>query len=423
MAQGIVVLDVGKTRAKLSLWSSGRLIMQLDRANARPVIDGVPQLDVADVQEWLLASLAELARHAKIEAIVPVGHGAAAALTVRDKVVAALDYETPVPADVAALYEAERDDFAATLSPRLEGGLNLGAQLFWMERLYPDLWPRRGHALLWPQYWAFFLCGERASEVTSLGCHTDLWRPIEGRFSDVALRRGWAERLGPVRAAGDVLGPLKREVASATGLPRNCLVYCGLHDSNAALHAARGAVELSGGPFCVVSTGTWIICLRAGGGRPVRYDPHEDMLANVDVAGQPTPTARFMGGRNYEGWMGGAIGARSQLRLIGEAAGLAEWTDAPPHLRATRAAIELARRTHQALTLIAGEGPIVVEGRFANDLAFGATLAALRRDQPVYRSSWADGVAMGALRLVLSDAPGLQLAPIEPASSDVGHTL
>jgi hypothetical protein len=330
-----------------------------------------------------------------------VGHGAAAVLMEGDTPTAALDYEAAPPPAIAHAYDALRDPFEATLSPRLPGGLNLGAQLFWLERLYPDLWPRAGRALLWPQYWAWFLCGERASEVTSLGCHTDLWRPLERRHSDLALDRGWAARLGPLRGAGEVLGLVAPTLADQTGLSRACRVHCGLHDSNAALHAARGLPQLAGRPFAVVSTGTWFVCLASGGAGPAAYDPAEDVLANVDVAGDPTPTARFMGGRDYEGWMGGALGAAPDPGLLARAADLADWRGAAPVLRATRAALELARRTDRALSLVAAEGPILIEGRFAGDAALAAALADLRPNQPVLHSGIVDGVAAGALRLAL----------------------
>ena len=317
--------------------------------------------------------------------------------------VAALDYEADPPREIAAAYDALRDPFEATLSPRLSAGLNLGVQLFWWEQLYPDLWPRGGAALLWPQFWAWVLSGEGASEVTSLGCHSDLWRPAERRFTDLAASRGWADRLGPMRAAGDALGRIRPALAAETGLPRSCVVHCGLHDSNAALHAARGLQELAGAPFAVVSTGTWFVSMAAGGAGPARYDPAEDMLANVDVAGRPVPTARFMGGRDYEVALGGALGAASDPALLAQAAALADPAAVSPTLRATRAALDLARRAVRALGLVAAEGPVLIEGRFAPDAAFGAALAALLPDRLVYRSQIADGVSAGALRLA---APG-----------------
>jgi sugar (pentulose or hexulose) kinase len=347
----------------------------------------------------------------KIEAIIPVAHGAAAVLLDRERAVASIDYEASIPTDVASEYDAERDDFEVTLSPRLPGGLNLGAQLFWLERMFPELWPSRGQVRLWPQYWAALLCGEAACEVTSLGCHSDLWRPIERRFSDLAIRHRWAERLGPLRRADEPLGVVRASIAAETGLPPHCRVYCGLHDSNAALYAARGLPELQDRPFSVVSTGTWFVCLNAGSEARVRYDPGKDMLANVDVEGRSVPTSRFMGGRDYETWMGEALGARSEVNLLGQAHEAVDRSSHDPRLRATRASLELARRTDDALALIAAEGPILIEGRFAEDEAFGVALAHLRSAQPVYRSSFADGVAVGALRLVsgrLFSAPALE---------------
>jgi sugar (pentulose or hexulose) kinase len=404
--QAIAIVDIGKTRSKLSLWTpDGKLLARLDYANAIGV-QAPRQLDLDGVAGWLKRALAEAARLARITAIVPVGHGAAGVLMAGEAPLCALDYEATPPREIADAYAALRDPFEATLSPRLVDGLNLGVQLYWLEQLHPDVWPEAGGFLLWPQYWAWFLCGERACEVTSLGCHSDLWRPLEHRFSDLAGSRGWAERVGPLRGAGEVLGAIRPALADELGLPRDCRVHCGLHDSNAALHAARGFAELADRPFGLVSTGTWFICLGAGGAGPASYDPSRDMLANVDVAGRPTPTARFMGGRDYEAWMGAALGAASDPGLLREAAALADWSRAPAALRATRAALELARRADRALGLIAAEGPIVIEGRFAADEAFALALSRLRPIQPIFRTTMADGVALGALRLAAPAAPG-----------------
>jgi hypothetical protein len=104
--------------------------------------------------------------------------------------------------------------------------------------------------------------------------------------------------------------------------------------------------------------------------------------------------------------MGAALGAASDPGLLREAAALADWSRAPAALRATRAALELARRADRALGLIAAEGPIVIEGRFAADEAFALALSRLRPIQPIFRTTMADGVALGALRLAAPAAPG-----------------
>ena len=109
-----------------------------------------------------------------------------------------MDYENPIPADERRRYDAQRDQFSTTGSPALPDGLNLGAQLHHLETIHPG---SLDHAeiMLWPQYWAWLLSGVAASEVTSLGCHTDLWLPIEQRPSNLANVRGWDKKLPPLR--------------------------------------------------------------------------------------------------------------------------------------------------------------------------------------------------------------------------------
>lgn len=376
MAAAVLVLDVGKTHAKLTLVSlEGAPAVTRVRANP----PAGPALDAAGIESWLFAAMAELGELAEIVAIVPVAHGAAAALVDADSLAApVLDYEATPPADTADAYEAERDPFERTLSPRLPGGLNLGVQLMGQESLIED----GAQILPWPQYWAFRLSGEKASEVTSLGCHTDLWFPREGTWSDMARRRGWARRFAPLRRAGEVLGRLRGEVAGATRLPPSCEVLCGLHDSNASLLAARAQSALAGRPFCLVSTGTWFVVMQSGSSHSPRLDESEGALGNVDVEGALVPTARFMGGREFAAMTGGA-----------------------------RASHSLAEKTAACVALIGGKGPLVVEGRFAADRAFIAALAALRPREPVLRLGDADGVAIGAARLF---APHLAVRPAVP---------
>jgi len=442
LPEAVAVLDVGKTHAKLSLvGGDGALIAARRRANATPVVDGRRALDADGVEAWTHASLRALAGAAEIVAIVPVGHGAAAALVDGDGLAApVMDYEVDPPAEVAAAYDAERDPFAETGSPRLPQGLNLGAQLFWQEQLYPGVWPARSQALLWAQYWAWRLSGERASEATSLGCHTDLWRPGAHGWSALAERRGWAERFAPVRSARDVLGAVRPELAAATSLDPACRVVCGVHDSNASLYAVRGFPELRDRPFSLISTGTWFVTFQSGGAGNA-LDPARDTLLNVDVDGRPVPSARFMGGRAYELILEGELGAAPSLeaaaalvqrgvrtqpglaaggpfpagagRLVGVIADAAE--------AAALGSLHLALVTDVELDLVGAEGPIVIEGRFAADPLFPAALAALRPQTPVFACpDGGDAVALGAARLVWPElAPAAPLRRVGPAPLDL----
>ncbi len=97
--------------------------------------------------------------------------------------------------------------FHRPVRPRFPAGSTSARSCSGSRRSTP-ISPTERHILPWAQYWSWLLSGVAASEVTSLGCHTDLWNPLTGEASALAERRGWAARLAPLRGAGDILGTL-----------------------------------------------------------------------------------------------------------------------------------------------------------------------------------------------------------------------
>lgn len=337
------VIDIGKTNAKVVLVDAdGAEVEERRRPNA--VLSGppYPHFDEAGLWRFVLYALRDLAP--RVGAIVPVTHGACAALVDANGALAlpVLDYEHAGPDAARGTYAPP--PFAETGSPPLPGGLNVGAQLHWLEGRHPAGFARAARLLMWPQFWAFRLTGIAASEVTSLGCHTDLWAPEAGAPSSLARARGWDRLMPPLRAARDVLGPVAPQVAAATGLDPATPVHVGIHDSNASL-----LPYLSRAPCGVLSTGTWVIAM-ALGGRDVSLDPARDTLLNVAADGRCVRTARFMGGRERDIALASGI--------------LSEETD--------RA---LAAQAACRLDEIGAEGPVHVEGPFAQSGAFIEALA------------------------------------------------
>jgi sugar (pentulose or hexulose) kinase len=420
----LAVLDVGKSNAKvLALRDDGRVLDQRSRPCA--VRPGPPytQLDLDGIWGWAVDALAELARLAPIDTVVPVAHGAAAVLLARDELaLPALDYEFTGPDAIARDLAAELDPFAATGSPVLPGGLCLGAQLYWQQQKFPDEFTRCTDILPLAQYWAWRLSGVKATEVTSLGAHTHLWRPTERRFSDLANRLGWSRRFPPMRRAWDPLGCIRPEVAGATGLPADCRVLAGIHDSNASYLPHLVAREP---PFTVLSTGTWVIAMSPG--LPLdRLDEHADMLANVDAQGTPVPTARFMGGREVEIIAGAealrtpastgdvaAIVADGVMALpsfvagsgpfIGRPGRLAGDPGADPARRTALASLYAALTVDVMLDKLGATGPVVIEGNFHRNAAFCGLLAALRPGQGIHPTDDPSGTARGAWLLARWD--------------------
>jgi sugar (pentulose or hexulose) kinase len=218
-----VVLDIGKTNAKLTLIdAAGKTLAERRTPNTVRRDGPYPHHDTERLWGWMLGELRGMSQLARIRAIVPVTHGATAALVDDAGLVLPVpDYEH-VPGDAAdaARYESLRPSFEESGSPQLPAGLNLGRQLDWLQARFPSEFARAKHVLMYPQYWAWRLCGVAASEVTSLGCHTDLWRPRVGRWSSLVERLGWEPLFPPRREAAGRLRdrlrhPRQQRVAAA----------------------------------------------------------------------------------------------------------------------------------------------------------------------------------------------------------------
>lgn len=395
----IAVIDIGKTNAKVALVDRESLseIAVTKRPNA--VLKGglYPHYDVDGLWAFILDGLKRFQTEFGVDAISITTHGASAVLLDAEGELAApaLDYEFDGPDTLTAEYDAARPPFAETGSARLPLGLNLGAQLFWQFRNFPELKARTRTILTYPQYWAFRLSGVAVNEVTSLGCHTDLWMPEAGKYSSLVVREGWADLMAPVARAADRLGPILPEIAAATGLAADTPVICGIHDSNASLYAHLAAREA---PFSVVSTGTWVISMAVGGAK-VTLDPSRDTLVNVNAYGDPVPSARFMGGREFERLIGdgqkdfapadlGSVLARAAMLLpaVENQSGpfqgrKAAWTVEPSRLTAAERYVTvsfyLALMTATGLDIVGAQGPVLVEGPFADNAAYLAMLAAI----------------------------------------------
>lgn len=446
----VIVIDLGKTLSKVTLWTrDGQMLDRQLRPN-QPVLDGgIRRLDVHGIGAWLVEALSAYAAH-PVEAIIPVGHGAGVVALVDDALAfLPLDYEQPIPESIMADCRAERDPFAITGSPALPDGLNIASQLFWLETLYPAAM-RKAVLLPWAQYWAWFLTGQMVSEVTSLGCHTGVWNPKTHNFSPMAERRGWAARFAPLVRAEDVVGTLKTELVAQTGLCGTVKVLAGLHDSNAALLAARGFDAIAGNEATILSTGTWFVAMRlpgASAAAPVLSEAR-DCLINVDAYGQPVPSARFMGGREIENVIG--IDTRRVDIIPDQPALLAavpavinsgammlptlahgcgpfpmregHWLNEPGDWFERRASMCLyaAMVADVSLDLIGSQSRLLVEGRFAEAEVFVRALASLRPETEVLTANAHNDVSFGALRLIdPALKPNGDLRRVQPLDQDL----
>jgi sugar (pentulose or hexulose) kinase len=439
MMRHVAVIDIGKTNAKVALVDLERMREVAVRTRPNAVLrDGpYPHYDVEGLWSFVLDSLAVINREQPVEAISVTTHGATAVLLDGQGNLAlpVLDYEHAGPETLATEYEAVRPPFEETGSPRLPNGLNAGAQIFWQMKTFPNEFARTASIVMYAQYWSYGLSGALANEVTSLGCHTDLWSPSARDYSSLVDRLHWRRLMAPVRQASDRLGPLLPDIAMKTGLATGTPVYCGIHDSNASLlpHLLSRTA-----PFAVVSTGTWVISMAVGGGA-VSLDPARDTLINVNALGDPVPSARFMGGREFETIMSsrktrwaeadqGVVLSKGVMLLpavqqgSGPFAALrSKWIREEPASdgqRTVAASFYLALMTATCLELIGADGPTIVEGPFARNSAFCRMLAAATGRPAVADSAGSTGTSVGAALLVSSKHSVASASASNPPDED-----
>ncbi len=418
----VAVIDIGKTNVKLALVETADLseIAVVTRPNVVLADPPYPHFDVEAIWTFLLDGLERFHHQHGIDAISITTHGASGALIAQDGSLAApvMDYEHTGPDQAQAIYDAIRPFFEETGAPRLPMGLNLGAQIHWQFLQDPDLRRRAASIVTYPQYWGFRLSGVLACDVSSLGCHTDLWDPFRGRFSSLVDQLDIADKMAPARKSADVLGPVLPDIARHIGLGPETPVLCGIHDSNASL---LPHVLQRDPPFSVVSTGTWVIAMTIGGAS-ISLDPARDTLVNVNALGAPVPSARFMGGREYEILQNGETaecdgdtiaraaetGPLLMPAVVAQSGPFQEhrhhWIGPEPApgspVRAATVGFYLAMMTAECLSLTGHRGPVVVEGPFGTNDAYCAMLAAAT-GCAVLAAEGTTGTSQGAALLAL----------------------
>lgn len=435
-----LIVDIGKTHVKVHLLDAelhtlaehqrGNSVLNPSSNNGAPYA----HFDVDSLWHWLTHTITNLPAHyrQRVASLCITTHGAAAALIDRNTetlVLPLLDYESAQPESINSAYEQVRPSFTQSLSPALPLGLNLGRQLFWLQSAFPDDFARATDILLLPQYWAWRFSGVRAAECSSLGCHTDLWNIAAADYSTLVDSQGWRELFPPLRKAWDALGTLRPELQTQLGLPAECVVHAGIHDSNASLLRYLQQVE---GKFAMLSTGTWTIAMAVGA--PLELlNSERDMLANCDALGRPVACSRFMGGREYAqicaqldaplaspqsfDELQAAIDAKSfALPNFSEGSGpFPNQTgcfigDAKQHASSV-ATLYCALMMDLQLDLLSADGDIFMEGSFLQNPKLCAVLAQLRSTQALILSASGNGTVQGCA--LLANAIDKPQPPIE----------
>jgi sugar (pentulose or hexulose) kinase len=230
----IAIFDIGKTNKKIFLFDEQYKIVweQSEVCDQTTDEDGEACEDVAGLTNWVHRSLASLAalNGFNIKAINFSAYGASFVyIGEDDKPVAPLynylkTYPEALKKKFYAAYGGEITFSMLTASPVL-GSLNSGMQLYRVKEERPELFEKIKYALHLPQYLSFLLTGEPCSDITSIGCHTNLWNFSQRHYHEWVYREGIIDKLAPIMPSTSIL-PVKAAGSGPT------VSGIGLHDSD-----------------------------------------------------------------------------------------------------------------------------------------------------------------------------------------------
>lgn len=295
----IAIFDVGKTNKKLFLFDKDYHVLYEKSARFEETIDddGDSCENIESLRGFLFESMREVLinRGFDIKTINFSAYGASL-VHIDEKgepITALYNYLKPYPQDLKEqfynMYGGEETFSYQTASPVL-GHLNSGMQLYWLKYKKPQLFQAIKYSLHLPQYLSFLFTGKAYSDITSIGCHTNLWDFTKNRYHAWVSSEGVIEKLAPIVSGESVMPVLFQGESLHVGV--------GLHDSSAALipylvHCKE--------PFILISTGTWCISLNPFNHQPLTPEELDlDCLSYLTYEGKPVKASRLFAGNEHE---------------------------------------------------------------------------------------------------------------------------
>lgn len=293
------IFDVGKTNKKLFLFDAQYNIVHEESTKLDEIKDedGFECEDVEVLTNWIREKFIEVSSNNKynIQAVNFSGYGASFVHV--DKhgkpVVPLYNYLKPYPEKLQqqfyTTYGGESLIARQTASPVL-GNLNSGMQLYWLKHTKPDAFAAIKHSLHLPQYLSFIISSTAASDLTSIGCHTQLWHFQKSKYHHWVCKEDIDIKFPAIFKSNAVV-----KIENGSG---DIAVGIGLHDSSAALIPY---LKLFKEPFVLISTGTWCISLNPFNASILTdYELHNDCLCYLTYEGKPVKASRLFAGYEHE---------------------------------------------------------------------------------------------------------------------------
>lgn len=295
----IAIFDIGKTNKKFFLLDESYTILLERSAPFKETTDedGDACDDITLLKEWVLDTLTAALQWEgfRISAVNFTTYGASLVhINENGEVLTPLysylkKYPDAIQQSLYEKYGGAGKISCQTASPVL-GSLNSGLQLYRIKQERPELYESIHYALHLPQYISYIVSGRACSDITSIGCHTQLWDFTTDNYHQWVKEEGIELKLAPVCASNSVTEVTFNNVRLKVGT--------GLHDSSAALIPYLAVFKE---PFILLSTGTWCISLNPFNKTSLTPEELEkDCLCYMEYKGQPVKASRLFAGHEHE---------------------------------------------------------------------------------------------------------------------------
>jgi sugar (pentulose or hexulose) kinase len=295
----IAVIDVGKTNKKLFLFDQDYTIVYERSARFIETVDedGDPCENLESLRLSVFDSLRSIfnKKDFDVKAINFSAYGASFVNIDEDgsPVTPLYNYLKKYPEDLKEQFYTRyggEETFSLTTASPVLGSLNSGMQLYRLKYERPELFNRVKYSLHLPQYLSYLISCKPCSDITSIGCHTNLWDFQKNQYHEWVHAEGIDKKLAPVCSFN--------ETTKAVFPGNNYLVGTGLHDSSAALIPYQVSFHE---PFVLLSTGTWCISLNPFNDTPLTTgELKQDCLCYLHYQGKPVKASRLFAGQMHE---------------------------------------------------------------------------------------------------------------------------
>lgn len=292
----VAIFDIGKTNKKVFLFNEKYKIVWEKSVNFEETLDedGFPCENIVLLKNWMLEQLAEIKNLTDyaLKAVNFSTYGASFVYVDKEgnPLTPLYNYLKEYPEDLKEEFYQKfkgKQVFALKTASPVLGSLNSGMQIYRLKYEQPEIFDKVQYCLHLPQYLSSILTGAFFTDITSVGCHTNLWNFKKMKYHKWLKKENIRAKIPPFQYGKDT-------IKTKDGL----LVGAGLHDSSSAIIPyTANFVE----PFVLLSTGTWSISLNPFNNKELSFSELEsDCLCYLQYVEKPVKAARLFSGNVHE---------------------------------------------------------------------------------------------------------------------------